>query len=263
VIRRAILAGACLAIAAPLAAQSLPTPAPAPSTQPVEFLPRAQFHMGAEHLSGDDPQFVWDANFGGEFDMVDWGAGRAMFVANYQVILGEEFKAFDPNQGNYVLALSGSVRISGVEVTGLLHHESRHLADRPKRTSVDWNMVGVRVQKATTLGPMFLDAHVGARKVIQKSFVDYTWEVDSRVRNDVILRPGVGVLLSVDLQVLGVDGTRGRGTQAGVRAEGGLRVDGRMGALELFLAAERRVDPLQLELGTANWLMAGFRLVNR
>jgi hypothetical protein len=264
------MAVACLAVAAPLAAQSPPSPpspppspTPAPTTRTVEFLPRAQFYMGAEHLSGDDPQFIWDANFGGEFDLVDWGTGRAMFIANYQVILGEEFKAFDPNQGNYILGFSGSARVGGVEVTGLFHHESRHLSDRFKRAPVDWNMVGARVQKAMTRGPMSLAAHAGARTVIQKSFVDYTWEVDGRLRNDLILRPGFGVLLSVDVQLLGVDGTRGRGTQTGVRAEGGLRIDGPMGAMELYLAAERRVDPVPLELGTASWLIAGFRLVNR
>jgi hypothetical protein len=261
VIRRVLLTLTLLAFTAPVAAQS--PPAPAPTTQPVKFLPRVQLSMGAEHLSGDDQQFVWDANFGGEFDIVDWGLGRTTFIANYQVVLGEEFKAFDPNQGNYILGLSGSVRLGGVEVTGLFHHESRHLADRPKRTPVDWNMIGARVQKRLTAGRMFVDGHAGIRGVIQKSFVDYTWELDGRLRNDVILRPGFGVLVSLDVQVLGVDGTRSRGTQTGTRAEGGVRIDGGMGALELFLAVERRVDPGPLEFGSANWLMAGFRLVNR
>ena len=62
-----------------------------------------------EHLFSEDPRFVWDANFGGELDMVDYGRGRATFVANYQTILGSEFRAFDPNQGNYILEGSTSV----------------------------------------------------------------------------------------------------------------------------------------------------------
>ena len=34
----------------------------------VLFMPRTHFHLAAEHLSSDDPRFVWDANFGGELD---------------------------------------------------------------------------------------------------------------------------------------------------------------------------------------------------
>lgn len=248
---RAIVALALMAGAAPAAAQAT-----------VEFLPRAQFYMGVEHLSGEDEQFVWDANFGGAIDFVDWGRGRATFVANYQAVLGEEFKSFDPNQGNYILALSGSARVAGIEVAGVFHHESRHLADRPKRQPVDWNMVGARVGRAMTMGALFLDAQGGVRAVVQKSFVDYSWEADGRLRADYILRPGVGVLASARLQLLGVDGSQDRGTQTGARGEAGLRLDGRMGAVELFVAVERRVDPSPLAFGTANWFTAGFRLLS-
>jgi hypothetical protein len=65
------------------------------------------------------------------------------------------------------------------------------------------------------------------------------------------------------LRVLGVDGSRGRGTQYGARGEGGVRLDGSAAALELFVAAERRIDPYQLEFSTATWLSAGFRLTSR
>jgi hypothetical protein len=260
---RAIVALAVMAAALPAAAQSTSSPSPNTASERVEFLPRAQFQMGIEHLSGDDEQFVWDGNFGGAIDFVDWGRGRATFVANYQVVMGEEFKAFDPNQGNYILALSGSARLAGLELTGVFHHESRHLADRPKRQPVDWNMVGGRIQKTTTLGAMFLDAQADVRGVVQKSFVDYSWEVDGRIRGDYILRPGVGVLASGRLRWLGVDGSRDRGTQTGARGEVGVRIDGSAGAVELFVAVERRVDPYPLAFGTEQWFTVGFRLLNR
>jgi hypothetical protein len=263
VIRRFAAALAVLAAALPAAAQSTASPPSNATSQPVEFFPRAAFEMGGDHLSGDDEQFVWDANFRGEVDFVDWGRGRATFLANYQVILGEELKAFDPNQGNYTLALSGSVRLAGMDVSGVFHHESRHLADRFKQTPVDWNMVGARVQRRLTAGALFLDARADVRGVVQKSFVDYSWEADGRLRTDLVARPGVGVLMAIGVQLLGVDGSRDRGTQAGVRAEGGLRFDGRAGAVELFVAAERRVDPSPLAFGTVNWLITGFRLSNR
>ena len=108
-----------------------------------------------------------------------------------------------------------------------------------------------------------MDAQVQFLKVIQRSYVDYEWEIDGRLRSDLVLRPGVGVLFGGDVRVLGVDGSRGRETQIGGRAEGGVRLDGVMGAVELFVAVERRIDPATLEFGTLNWVAVGFRLLNR
>ena len=66
-----------------------------------------------------------------------------------------------------------------------------------------------------------------------------------------------------DIRLLGVDGTRNRGTQTGIRGEGGVRLEGRGAAVELFVAGERRVDPYPLEFGDATWFTAGFRLLSR
>ena len=74
---------------------------------------------------------MWDADFGGELDVVDYGVGRFTFEANYQVVVGEEIRYFDPNQGNYILAGNVSTH-AGFEIAGQLYHQSRHLADRPK-----------------------------------------------------------------------------------------------------------------------------------
>ncbi len=135
--------------------------------------------MSAEHLSGDDVMFVWDTNFGGELDVIDYRTGRATFVANYQAILGDEFRHFDPNQGNYILSGSASLRMMRVELAGVFYHQSRHLADRANSVPVAWNMMGGRVQRAFTAGDARLDARVDVRGVVQKSFVDYSWEIDS------------------------------------------------------------------------------------
>jgi hypothetical protein len=234
-----------------------------PQRQPVEFLPRSVFHLSAEHLSGDDVQFVWDTNFGGELDVIDYGAGRSTFVANYQAILGDEFRHFDPNQGNYILAGSTSVRTNGVEIAGVFYHQSRHLADRPNRVAVAWNMMGGRVQRVFTTGRARVDARVDVRWTVQKSFVDYDWEIDSGVRSDVQIRPHIGALLSGGVRRLGVDGSQIRGDQTGFRGEAGIRADGRAGAMEFFLAVERRVDPYPLDFGTARWVTLGFRLLSR
>lgn len=237
--------------------------APADPQTKVEFMPRSVFHLSAEHLSGDDVQFVWDMNFGGELDVVDYGAGRFTFWANYQAILGDEFRHFDPNQGNYILAGSTSLRTNGVELAGVFYHQSRHLADRPNRVAVAWNMMGGRVLRTFVSGQTRVDARVDVRRTVARAFVDYDWEIESSARSDVQIRPGIGVLFSGVLRRLGVNGTQNRGDQTGFRGEAGIRAEGRAGAMELFLAVERRIDPNPLQFGTARWVTVGFRLLSR
>ena len=231
--------------------------------QAVEILPRFDFHLSAEHFGSDDPRFVWDTNFGGELDVLDYGRGRATFEANYQAILGEEYKKFDPNQGNYILAGVGSVRAGAWEVAGVFYHQSRHLADRANRQAVDWNMLGGRVRRRAMLGRVIVDGRADLRAVIQNSFVDYRWELDSRLAARRDVGPGVALIAAGALRLLGVDDSRGRDTQHGYRAEGGVRIEGRGAAAEIFVSMERRIDPYPLESSTASWLTAGFRLLSR
>jgi hypothetical protein len=244
----------------PARAQTAPADEP---TQKVRFLPRTAFHMQAEHLSGDDPRYVWDADFGGELDVLDYGRGRATFEANYQVVLGEEIRSFDPNQGNYILAGFGSARLRDLEVAGQLYHQSRHLADRPKEEAIDWNMLGGRVRRAFSYRQATFDARADLRGVFMKTTVDYSWELDTAVRSDVQVRPLVGLLVAVDVRYVGVDGSRDRGNQTGYKVEGGVRVEGRAGAIEVFVAGERRIDPYPVEFGIGQWVTAGFRLLSR
>ena len=256
--RYLLVAAALLACAAPLHAQTAQT------SPQVEFIPRAVFYVSAELLGGtDDPRFVWDTNFGGELDAIDYGHGRLTFAANYQAVLGEELRAFDPNQGNYILEGAASLRAPAVEIAGVFYHQSRHLADRPKVDPIDWNMIGGRVRGAFIAKAMHVDARADIRGAIQHSFADYRWEFDGRVRGDRLLRPAVGVLVAGWVRHLGVDGSAGRGGQTGFRGEAGLRFEGGAGAAELFVAAERRIDPYPTEFGTVTWVSAGFRLLTR
>jgi len=133
---------ACLAIglACPAGAQgpaleggtSQVPPAPAAP----EFISRTDLRIAAAALSTGDQRFKWDGHFGGDVDVVDYVSGRLRVVADYQAMLGDELRPFDPNQGNYVLESSASLRIRGVEVAGVFHHESRHLSDRSKKFSI-------------------------------------------------------------------------------------------------------------------------------
>ena len=252
-----------LTTAAPSVAQTFSAQATQGGSSSPDFLSRFDFYVGIEHLGSDDPRFVWDAHWGGELDLIDYGRGALTFGAIYQTILGNEFREFDPNQGNYMLGGSASIRAGAVEVAGVFHHVSRHLSDRPKRFPVDWNMIGGRVHGGITRGRTELRAQGDVRGVIEKSFVDYDWEIDGVSRVQVGLTPRFALVGSGGFRFVGVDGSRDRGDQYGWRGEGAVRVDGGAAALELFVAGERRVDPYQLEFSTVTWLTTGFRLVSR
>lgn len=257
----ALLAGA-LPVCAQAPAGDPPAADPA-AGPPVQFLSHSAFHLAAEHLSTDDVRFKWDTNFGGDVDLVDYGRGRLNFLANYQAILGHEFRAFDPQEGNYVLEGSLSLRTPGLETSAVFYHQSRHLSDRAKRFAVDWNMFGGRVEKTLSRGAYSMDARADLRGVIYKSYVDYNWELDSNVRNAYRLGPKVSVISDAGVRLLGVNGSQNRGTQTGAHGEGGIRFDGRGAALELYVSVERRIDPYPTEFATASWFGAGFRLLSR
>ena len=259
-----LVALALLAGALPVRAQSpAAAPDPASSTSRVQFLSHSAFHLAAEHLSTDDDRFKWDTNFGGDVDLVDYGYGRLNFTANYEAVLGKRFRAFDPEQGNYILEGSSSIRVAGVEVAGVFYHQSRHLSDRAKPFAIDWNMLGGRALKHVVHGASAVDARVDLRRAVFRSFVDYNWELEAAVREQYSVRPAVALIADGGVRMLTVDGTQNRGTQHGVHGEGGIRFDGHGAAVELYVAAERRIDPYPLEFGTMSWIGAGFRLLSR
>jgi hypothetical protein len=236
---------------------------PAYAQGTIQFFPRYDFHLGAERLSQSDPRFVWDTNFGGDMDFVDYGRGRATFAANYEAVLGKEFRAFDPNQGDYLLDTSLSGRVHGYEFAALLHHTSRHLGDRFKRIPVAWNMFGVTAAHDVKHGRLTMRARGDMLGVLAKSNVDYNWEANAGADARVELRPHISIIYGGNARFVGVDGTRGRGTQQGGRVESGLRLEGERGAIELVVAAERRIDAYPLDVSSLSWVSAGFRFVSR
>jgi hypothetical protein len=251
------------------AGAQVPQPVVVPAPADPEFLPRYDYHLTAYALLHEDDaakRFSWDTHFGGSLDLVDYIRGRASLLIDYQAVLGSEFRSFDPNQGNYILEASASARARDTELVGVFHHVSRHLSDRPKRPAVAWNTVGARVLHRVTVGDTRIDADLDIARVVQHSFVDYTWigSLELQVRRSVT--PRVGVFAHAAGELYGVDVlTAGRSRQRGGMAEAGVRVTGARGALELFAGIERRVDayPLELVRNPKRWALAGFRLVSR
>lgn len=253
---------ACLAvsIAAPVAAQSRRAePPPSP-----DFLTRADFHLGASMLGSADERFAWDTHWGGEFDLVDFVKGRLTFFGDYQAVLGSELQPFDPNQGNYTLTVSSSLRLPAAELAVVFNHVSRHLGDRPKTFGIAWNVLGARWLQDFPIGSTEIALRADAGSVIQHAYVDYTWmgRVDLRALQRLNSRVEGYVRLSGELY--GVDpAIAGRSTQEGGGVEGGVRFGGRGGVLELFIGYARVVDADPIDRQPQRWALAGFRLLSR
>jgi hypothetical protein len=127
-VRHLVSFGLFLVMGSAAAAQE---PIAAPATS--EALSRYDFHLSAAALQIQDPRFSWDVHFGGDLDVVDYVRGRTSLVIDYEAILGNQLRAFDPNQGTYTLEASSSYRIRITEVALMFHHVSRHLGDRRRR----------------------------------------------------------------------------------------------------------------------------------
>jgi hypothetical protein len=260
--REIIVAGLILFLTSPAFAQQ-PLASPPASAK---FLSRFSFHLSAAALANDDPRFSWDTHFGGDVDVVDYVYGRIATVMDYQAMLGNELRPFDPNQGNYILELSTSYRIRRTEVAAIFHHVSRHLSDRPKVIPVAWNILGVRVLRQATLGRATIDMLADFGRTTQKVNVDYRWSsnVDVAVRGQfhrhaAVFARGAGHLMSV----IPTPGAPARHAQTGGVVEGGLRFIGEAGVGELFVGYEQRFDAYPLGFAPARWFMVGFRVLRR
>jgi len=256
-----LLAASCV-FAAPAAAQTV-SPPPGPPSGEEGVLTRYRFHLDAEHLASNDTRFVWDADFGGDLDLVDYGKGRITALANYEAILGSQFRNFDPNQGNYTLDVAASFRFGANEVFGVLHHISRHLSDRAKSFPVDWNMAGVRFMRHTTRGRLEMTMEGRALGVLKRSYVDYTAEIGGGLDVSLAVNPHARIIGHGDAYGMLVEQGSPRKAQHGGRVEGGLRLLGTHGAVDLYLGYERRVDAYPLDVVPQTWFVAGFRLLSR
>ena len=263
-VRRAAIA-ACLVLGASVdgtAQQALGIVTDPPANG--QFFSRFDFNMSAAKLGHPDPRFSWDTHWAGDFDFFDFVKGRISFLTDYQALLGNEFRAFDPYQSSYTLEAAGSYRYGKTEFVGVLNHVSRHLGDRARRVAVAENSLGPRVMRRFTDGPTTIDVRGDVRKVIARAYVDYTWisNIDVTLRSD--LNPRLGLYARGFGQTIAVDKTiAGRDRQSGGRLEAGLRVAGTGGSIELFFGAERVVDADQLDRTARNWAFAGFRLLGK
>jgi hypothetical protein len=257
-------AGVVLLTAATARAQRIATePADAPSDAP-QFMSRFDVHLTADATASGNKEFWMDSHFGGDFDLVDYGKGRFTLLADYQAVLGKEIRLFDPNQGNYLLEGSSSYRVGDAEIAGVFHHESRHLGDRAKIQAIAWNVLQVRLLYHHTFAGAAVNLRGDAGEVAQHSFVDYKWIADIEGRVDRPVAPHVAVYGSGYAETYGIrHDISARGRQSGGRVEGGVRLGGKRGSIDLFAGYERIVDADAFQQLPLSWAFAGFRVVNK
>ncbi len=265
---RAVLLFACLVAGAAIAEAQQPGPQPLVGPDPeFGFLSRYDFQLEINVLSGNDGrEFRWDTHFGGEFDLINYIKGRATVVADYEAVLGSEFRPFDPNQGLYILEPAGSWFVGDNELSFVFHHVSRHLSDRPKTYAIAYNAaLGRYLRKFILPDATSLSVRASAGRITQKSQVDYTWTIDWDVVARHPMNPHLELYARSTGEVFGVNpAIRGRDSaQHSTRLELGTRVIGKKADLELFLGAEHRLDASAIDFVPVSWAIAGFRVVNK
>lgn len=200
-----------------------------------------------------------------DVDALDYRAGRLTIVGDYEGVLGAERHQLDLNHGNYMFEGGLSYRLRSVEFAGVFHHESRHLADRANDESISWNSVGLRALHTFRAGTNTISTAVDAAGVRGQHYVDYTWATNVRLSLMHPLARRAGIFATGTGGLKGVDPARAGRTQhlCGGRVEGGLRLQGESGAVEIFAGYERRIDAFPLDRGRTRWFTIGFRLTSR
>jgi hypothetical protein len=211
-----------------------------------------------------DPRFRWNGRVAIDLDLLAYRGGRLNFTGVYEAVLGGERRQFDLNHGNYVFEMSAARRLQSVELAAVFHHVSRHLADRDNPRAISWNTAAVRADRRFALSSSTVDARIELGHISAQAFVDYQWTgelgltlrhpLDDRTR---LFASGSGSVIGVNSAIAH------RSRVCGARLEGGLRVNGAHGAVELFAGYERRIDAFPTDRGRVRFSTVGFRLLSR
>ena len=247
-----------------VSAQVIGGPRPAPTSESeLGFLTRFGAHAAGRQISGDgERQFNWDTDIGVDMDVFDLDLVRGNVFINVETIVGDERRAIDPNQNNYTFDLSVFTRLPHGEIGTTFHHISRHLSDREQLGSPAWNMLGLSYGNRYTYASLNFEMIGRWLRVIESSEVDYEQEVDTTVRISRPMSDRVALFGRFDGSMVMVDQKMfGRPTQYGGRVEGGVRIEGGVGAIELLVGRERRIDADFFVRRPIRWTELGFRFV--
>jgi hypothetical protein len=227
------------------------------------FLPRADFTFEWAGLAASDIRFDWRGVILFDIDVAEFGRGRLTFAGGYEAVLGRERRRYDLNQGTYWFDVVASRRAGDTDIGAVLSHFSRHVVDRDNVPAISWNAAGLRLARRVTIGRSTLAGQLDVGHAMQRAFVDYTWMSSLRVDARMPVTSRLAVLSTASGSVVGVTHAVRNERVCGGRIEGGLRVDGRAAALEVFAGYERRIDAYPTDRFRVRMFTVGFRLSSR
>jgi hypothetical protein len=240
-------------------AQTAPLPAVAAEDRS-GVLTRGAFFVALAGMQTDDPRFSLVQRSRADIDLVGYRSGRINFLMDAELVMGSERRSFDLNQANVIFEASSSFRMGGLELAGVAHHVSRHVVDRAFDRVPAWHTIGARATQVFRVRESTLAITVDYGRVVQHTFVDYTWTSQLTGRVDGRLAAAVRLFATGSAGLVGVDeAIAHRGRQVGGRVEGGVHFAARAGA-DLFGAYERRVDGYPTSREPSSWFEVGFRL---
>lgn len=222
-----------------------PGAAPAVFAEPATFLPEASLRMMGARYVPAERDFQWDTWIGGELGLVRYGGTTFLVDADVETILGNEYRAFDANQANYHLEGTLQRPWGGLTVALFYRHVSRHLEDRPKTQTVDWNILGLRLAGSLArTRPFPVRFLLSAGPTTRSSLVEYRFEAVGELEADVVPRPWGGFYLAARLRVVKTEAKPAlpRDGFADLSLEGGAAIRKGQRTLRLFAAYEHRND---------------------
>ena len=158
--------------------------------------------------------------------------------------------------------LSVFTRLPRGEFGVTLHHISRHRADREHPGSPSWNMLGLSYGDRVRFGAYDVELMGRWLGTITSSEVDYRQEANAYLR---VLRPlngRVSLIGELDGSAALTDESMfGRDFVYGGSLHFGLRFRGGVGAGEILIGRERRVDPDIFVRRPIRWTRLAFRFV--
>lgn len=246
-----LVVGILLAAAPPVRGQESP-----------KFLPEGALRIMGARYQPADRDFQWDTSVGGEIGLFRLARTTLLIDVDVETILGNEFRPFDANQANYFLEGALRRRWGRRTVELFFSHVSRHLEDRPKPQTVDWNILGLRVAGPLALARLPTRFLISAGPTTRSSLVEYRFEGVGRLEVDLVTKPWGSLYLSGlvrGVKTKKTDALPRRGF-VDARVEGGAHFGQRRRSMALFAAYERRNDvyPLVAEGRTRG--LFGFRI---
>ena len=255
--RRALVLPSAVVLAAVLAA-------PAAGAGDVALLPDTALHFEGAGYAPSETELQWTTWIGAGVGVLTVRHATGYVAGDVETILGDERKPFDAYQVNYHLEAGIRVPVGSVLLVPFFHHVSRHLIDRPKTPTVDWNVLGLRAVGALPAALRVPGRYaVSLGHTVETTHVTYGWELTARAEAEVRRWSWAAAYLRVAARAVTTsDPAPPRDGFLDFAAEGGIRVRRGERHLDFFLAYEHRNDVFLLDPGSRDRALFGLRLAS-